>query len=79
MKYLGRYSATSYEVVKISEDGIESVVFTAGNSKLDSQIYVTADKGVGIDRMRSFCEITTTEYADENKGEYVGVEIDEDE
>jgi hypothetical protein len=77
-KFWGEYSALSYRVLKGARSPV--VVYEAGNSPLESQGYVSADKGVGLVVMRKFCESTTKEMAAEAGGEYAGVsEADDDE
>jgi len=68
-KVIGYYNALEY---RIELDGVE--VYTAGNSPHESQTYVTADMGVGLRTMRSYCITTSKALAKEHNAEYVGVE-----
>jgi hypothetical protein len=50
---IGEYNALEYKVLIYSDkfpNGEE--VYSAGNSPFDSQGYVDADKGVGLERMK---------------------------
>ena len=75
IKVIGRYHELQYEVVDFTND---QVLYTAGNSPLDSQGYVPAEDGVGIDTMKQYCEKTTRQIAQEQNAEYIGVEYNED-
>jgi len=58
----GVYNELQYE---IWETGGEAPLYTGGNSPAESQTFVSAEEGVGKDRMREFCEITGKELAAE--------------
>lgn len=68
-RIIGYYNELEYSV---EIDGKE--IYTAGNSPLDSQAYTSAEDGVGLERMREFCEQTSRELAKENHAEFIGVE-----
>ena len=68
-KVIGYYNELEY---RVELDGKE--IYTAGNSKFDSQAYTSADEGVGIKTMRSYCIQTAKELAKEHNAEYIGVE-----
>lgn len=42
----------------------KNVLYQAGNSAFDSQVYVPADEGVGIDQMRNFCKSSISMFAE---------------
>jgi hypothetical protein len=66
----GEYSAESYTVYSDGEP-----IYTAGNSQHDSQSYLDAEDGVGLDRMREFCQSTCEEMAEERGEGLGGVEL----
>jgi hypothetical protein len=73
---IGEYNALEYKVLNYSDkfpNGEE--VYSAGNSPFDSQGYVDADKGVGLERMKQFCEQTAKEISVENGIEYKGIQL----
>jgi len=70
---IGYYSELEYSV---EIDGEE--VYQAGNSPFDSQGYVDASSGVGLETMRTYCEQTTKAIANENRAKYIGIELLED-
>jgi hypothetical protein len=49
----GEYSASLYVVYSDDEE-----IYRAGNSPYDSQGYVSADSGIGLEAMRAFCRTT---------------------
>ena len=67
LKVIGRYNERKYEI----EVGGE-VVYTAGNSPYDSQVYT--ERGVGLDTMRRYCEQTAKDIAKERKAKFLGCE-----
>jgi hypothetical protein len=52
-------------------------IYNAGNSPYDSQI--STAHGVGLAKMKEYCEMTTKMLAIEHKARYAGIEKDEDE
>ena len=66
---LGRYNELEYEV---EVDG--KIIYEAGNSPFDSQVYTSADDGVGLETMRKYCEQTTKNIAEEQGAKFIGVE-----
>lgn len=68
-KVTGLYTALAY-IIKL--DG--KVIYQAGNSSLESQVYLPAGQGVGLATMRKFCEQTAKELAEQHKAEFVSVE-----
>ena len=68
-KAIGRYNELEYEV---EIDG--EIVYTAGNSSIDSQAYVNTDDGVGLNTMRDYCNQTTQQIAGEHDAEFMGIE-----
>lgn len=68
-KVTGLYTALAY-IVKL--DG--RVIYQAGNSPLESQVYLPAVQGVGLETMRKFCEQTAKELAEQHNADFVGVE-----
>lgn len=56
----------------VNTDGKD--IYTAGNSPFDSQGYVSARNGVGLQTMRKYCIQTSKELARENNAQYIGVE-----
>lgn len=71
MRLIGYYSATEYRIVDV-DTNID--IYSAGNSKYDSQQYVAAEDGVGIDCMKKYAEKTGREIAKERGGLFLGVE-----
>jgi hypothetical protein len=65
----GEYSAESYTIFVNGQPA-----YTGGNYPLESQTFVPADEGVGLEKMKEFCESTAREIAEEKGGEFVGVE-----
>ncbi len=57
----GYYNNLGYRI----EDEEGNELYTAGNSPHDSQVYVSADAGVGLERIKEFCETTLKEMAEE--------------
>lgn len=70
----GQYNELRYAVFS---DGDE--LYTAGNGFGDSQAYVSAEKGVGRERMKEYCRITCEAMADDRQEEFKGVEYCEPE
>ena len=64
---MGYYSAQQYYIVKGTE-----VIYTAGNSAYDSQGFVPAKDGVGIVKMKEYCEQTGKQMAKEFGLEFTG-------
>jgi hypothetical protein len=65
----GFYNALKYS---IEIDG--EIVYTAGNGRGDSQAYVSAANGVGLEKMHEYCEQTANEFAEETEGGiFVGI------
>ncbi len=71
---IGYYNEREYRVEVDKEK-----IYQAGNSPFDSQVYVSAEDGVGLDAMRRYCEKTSRDMAEEEGAEYLGVEYLEDE
>lgn len=69
IKAIGRYNELEYEV---EIDG--EIVYTGGNSPLDSQAYVGESDGVGLKTMRDYCNQTTQQIAGEHDAEFMGIE-----
>lgn len=67
-KITGLYTALAY-VIKL--DG--KVIYQAGNSPLESQVYLPETQGVGLATMREFCKQTARELAQECKADFVEV------
>ena len=65
--YNGIYNELYYYVMRHDKRGAKEVNRT-GNSPDDSQVYVSAEKGVGLDTMRQYCEYTTKMLADDEGG-----------
>jgi hypothetical protein len=63
----GYYSSQQYYIAKGTE-----VIYTAGNSALDSQIFLTSKEGIGIVKMKEYCEQTANQMAVELNLEYAG-------
>lgn len=70
---VGYYNERKYQ---IDVDGTE--VYQAGNSPYESQDYLNADEGVGLEKMRTYCISTAKEIARENNAQYIGVQYLED-
>ena len=67
-KVQGFYNAKFY---CIEVDGEE--VYRAGNAHGCSQTYVSASNGVGLAKMKAYCEQTAQETAEEEEAEYAGI------
>lgn len=78
MKILGRYSSYEYEVILTNEKGKSELLYSAGNNPYESEGVVDAPDGVGSERMKEYCEISSKEIAEEKGIEYYGVEFDEE-
>ena len=65
--FTGGYNALYYVIYR---DGIE--FYRAGNSPYDSQDYLPAEEGVGIEEMERFCHLTLAEIASERASGMVG-------
>ncbi len=73
-----RYNELGYEVIVTGSDGWdEEVIYRAGNSPLDSQVYVSAEEGVGKKEMKQCAEDTAKELAEERELDFIGVEYEE--
>lgn len=68
-KVIGRYNELEYEVELDGE-----VIYSAGNSPFDSQVYTDKETGVGLAVMKEYCEYTSREFAKEHKAKFMGVE-----
>lgn len=78
MKLIGFYNEFHYQIFDWTDGRINEVLYEAGNSPHDSQVYVNPENGVGIETMREYCEQTLVEIADEHNAEIIGVQYDED-
>ena len=77
---IGRYNAHRFQVVQLYPDGGEDQLYEAGNSPTDSQVFTTAELGVGLETMKEWCTQTAQEYSCLMGWEFTGVEpLDEDE
>lgn len=74
----GEYSAESYTIYSGSGADYQPL-YTAGNSPFESQGYLPAERGVGLDQMREFCIATAMEMSAELGEKFIGVEESEDE
>lgn len=72
----GYYAATHYRIV--DDDGTE--LYIAGNSPMDSQVYLPAEdpRHLSIDIMQQYCDQTGHELATEAETTYTGSEQEED-
>jgi hypothetical protein len=75
---IGYYSELRYTVCIVDNGQILSEAYIAGNSPHDSQCFVSADRGVGLKTMRSYCIQTSKEIAKEENLKYLGVERDDE-
>ena len=76
-KVIGYYNEIEYEVFIIGESGLIKLLYNAGNSKLDSQQYVSAEDGIGLEKIKEYCEQTSKELAKENNLPFAGIEFEE--
>lgn len=67
-KITGLYTSLAY-IIKLNE----KVIYQAGNSPSESQVYLLPGQGVGLATMRKFCEQTAKELAEEHEAEFVSV------
>ncbi len=76
MRLIGHYNELHYYIIDI-EAG--KIVCQAGNSSHDSQVYLSAEEGVGLEQMREFCAQTIKTMGEENSCTCFGVfKLDED-
>jgi len=69
---IGEYCSHQYTIWIDDE-----MVYSAGNSRFDSQCYTSANDGVGSPTMEKYCISTGEDIANEVKGEWAEVnEID---
>lgn len=59
----GRFNALTY-VIEIDDE----VVYQAGNSPLESQGYVSAEDGVGLEKMKEYCKISLLQFVWDREG-----------
>ena len=52
-------------------------IYEAGNSPFDAQAFVDAEDGVGLAKMKEYCEKTTKEIAKERNAKYIGIQYQE--
>jgi len=71
---IGYYDDQEYEVCLVENGQVTETIYTAGNSPCDSQAYVLPEDGIGLEKMRRYCEITSQEIAEEHGIQYLGVE-----
>lgn len=71
---IGFYNELRYFIV---ENKSGAILYIAGNSKLDSRPFLSAEDGVGLEKMKEFCEYTAREVAREKHIKYLGIEYDE--
>jgi hypothetical protein len=76
-KVIGYYNEIEYKVFIIGESGLIKHLYNAGNSPLDSQQYVNAEDGIGLEKMKEYCEQTSKELAKENNLPFAGIEFEE--
>jgi hypothetical protein len=67
---VGEYNELMYSILKMYPGGRTEMIYQAGNSPLDSQIYLSADKGVGLEKMKEYCINTANETAEEEGLKY---------
>jgi hypothetical protein len=68
-KVIGYYNELEY---RIELDGKE--IYTAGNSPFDSQQYTSKENGVGLIKMKQYCEVTAKDLAKEHNANLIGIE-----
>jgi len=64
----GKYNETCYVIVK----GHNEVLYQSGNHPGDSQVYLKAEDGVGLERMRRYCRSTLLDMVKKNKQCHMG-------
>ena len=74
-RLIGYYAATHYT---IEDFDTQEELYLAGNSPMESQVYVDAADGVGLETMKKYCEITGKDMAAEIGAEFIGAEQTED-
>lgn len=77
-KIIGYYNELEY-TVEIIGPGDHEVLYSAGNSPFDSQGYTSKEEGVGLEKMKQYCEQTAKEIAKEMNIEFIGIEYEENE
>lgn len=64
----GEYNQYGYRILQLDEDGVAvEEVYRAGNSQLDSQVWVEPDApdAEDLDTLRGYCQQTLNELADD--------------
>lgn len=67
MKVSGEYNEDGYRILADGEE-----VYSAGNNPQESQSY--SSEGLPLKTLRAFCIQTAREIADENNGDFLGVQ-----
>ncbi len=70
-QYIGYYNKDGYRIEEV--EGYD--VYTAGNSPYDSQ--QSSFNALPIETLKEFCQQTGEDIAEENDGEFLGVEYEE--
>lgn len=74
----GFYSSTGYRVCLVEDGLVMEDLYTAGNNPCDSQQTVPPDRGVGMPKLRAWCEREAREEAEKRGITFFGVEVEED-
>jgi len=75
---IGFYNSTGYRVCRVIDGNVVEDLYTAGNCPIDSQQTVPPDRGVGKEKLRTWCEREAKEEAVKRGTPFFGVEEEED-
>lgn len=76
---IGYYNEIYYTVCELHNGQIIKEHYKAGNNPLAGEYdqSLPADEGIGIDKMKEYCELTSKSISEEQKLEFIGVEYEE--
>ena len=71
LNFFAEYNEFEYSIYNSKSE----LVYRAGNSPFDSQQFVSAEDGVGIEKMREYAIYTGNNFADDMDGVFIGAEF----
>jgi hypothetical protein len=75
-KIIGVYNELYYYIDKIVNDAPETI-FKAGNSPFETQGYLPANEGMGLEKMRAVFSQTAKDFAAQEDAEFVGLKYED--